>query len=80
MGAVRRHGESLVDDPARLEGVSALGADETTMRHTGPRSRTRYVTGLVDLQRGRLLDVLDGRSGAVVAACPAGRPGGGVPR
>ncbi len=74
MAALRRRGTPLVDDPARLEGVSALGADETTLRHAGPRSRTRYVTGLVDLQRGRLLDVLDGRSGAVVADWLAGRP------
>ena len=50
MAAVRDHGQPLVEDPARLDGVEALGLNETVMLHAGPRRRTTYVTGFVDLQ------------------------------
>ena len=66
MAAVRDHGQPLVEDPARLDGVEALGLDETVMLHAGPRRRTTYVTGFVDLHGGRLLDIALGRSGSVV--------------
>lgn len=66
MAAVRDHGQPLVDDPARLDGTQALGLDETVMLHAGPRRHTTYVTGFVDLHRGRLLDIALGRSGSVV--------------
>ncbi len=66
MAAVRDHGQPLVEDPARLEGVEALGLDETVMLHGGPRRHTTYVTGFVDLHGGRLLDIALGRSGSVV--------------
>jgi hypothetical protein len=33
MRAVREHGTPLVDDPDRLEGVSALGVEEHVVRH-----------------------------------------------
>ncbi|MDP9358781.1 MAG: transposase [Chloroflexota bacterium] len=66
MAAVHDHGQPLVDDPARLEGVEALGLDETVMGHARRHRRTTYVTGLVDLDRGRLCDIALGRSGAVV--------------
>ncbi len=66
MRAVWDHGRPLVDDPARTADVRALGVDETTFTRAGPRRRTRFVTGLVDLDRGRLLDVVDGRAGSAV--------------
>lgn len=66
MAAVRDRGQPLVEDPFRLDGVSALGLDETVFLHAGPRRRTSYVTGFVDLDRPRLLDVRPGRSGTVV--------------
>ncbi len=66
MEAVRDHGQPLVEDPARLDGVEALGLDETVMLHAGPRRHTTYVTGFVDLHGGRLLDIALGRSGSVV--------------
>jgi len=68
MAAVRDYGQPLVDDPARIAGVTALGLDETTMSHPNAQQRTTYVTGLVDLDRARLLDVRLGRTGAVVAS------------
>lgn len=73
MRAVEDHGRPLVDDPARTAGVRALGVDETSFLKAGPRRRTRFVTGLVDLHRSRLLDVVDGRAGSVVTAWLATR-------
>lgn len=67
MAAVRDHGRPLVEDPARLDDIGALGLDETVFLHAGPRRRTTYVTGFVDLHRARLLDVRPGRSGKAVS-------------
>jgi hypothetical protein len=53
MRAVAEHGSPLVDDAARLEGVTALGLDETSFLKATRLAPTRYVTGLVDLERGR---------------------------
>jgi transposase len=66
--AVAEHGRPLVDDPHRLDDVSALGVDEHVWQHAGPRRRTQYATGIVDLTPGRparLLDVVPGRTGKV---------------
>lgn len=73
MDAVRDHGRPRVDDPARTAGVRALGVDETSFLGAGPRRRTRFVTGLVDLDRSRLLDVVDGRAGGAVTGWLASR-------
>jgi hypothetical protein len=53
MRAVAEHGSPLVDDATRLEGVTALGLDETSFLKATRVAPTRYVTGLVDLERGR---------------------------
>lgn len=76
MRAVQDHGRPLVDDPARTAGVRALGVDETSFLAAGPRRRTRFVTGLVDLSRSRLLDVVDGRAGSAVTGWLADRDEG----
>jgi transposase len=52
--------------PARLDGVAALGLDETTFLKATRLAPTRYVTGLVDLERGRLLDLVADRTRAAV--------------
>jgi transposase len=72
MRAVRAHGAPLVDDPARLAGVAALGVDETAYLAATATHATEFATGLVDLTRtnsapARLLDLVEGRSGAVLA-------------
>jgi hypothetical protein len=54
MRAVADHGTQLVDDPTRLDGVAALGLDETSFLKATRRAPTRYGTGLVDLEGGRL--------------------------
>src|SRR6266545_7279715 len=66
MRAVGDHGQPLVEDPDRLDGVAALGLDETSFLKATRRAPTRYVTGLVDLERGRLLDVVADRTRATV--------------
>ncbi len=67
MGAVWAHGEDLVDDPGRLEGVAALGMDETAWLRANRHHHTRYVSGLVDTASGRLLDVVADRTARAVA-------------
>src|SRR5512132_1874105 len=93
MRAVAEHGRPLVDDPARLEEVTALGLDETSFLKATRLAPTRWVTGLVDLERGRLLDVVADRTRAAVdgwpplrapwswrAACATGTATSRVPR
>jgi len=67
MDAVRRHGTPLVDDEERLVGVSALGVDEHKMLAASRTRNTLYATSFVDLDRGRLLDVVPGRNADDVA-------------
>jgi transposase len=67
MRAVGDHGRPLVEDPTRLEDVTALGLDETSFLKATRAAPTRYVTGLVDLEGGRLLDVVADRTRAAVA-------------
>jgi transposase len=66
MRAVADHGCPLVEDPTRLEDVTALGLDETSFLKATRVAPTRYVTGLVDLEGGRLLDVVADRTRAAV--------------
>jgi transposase len=74
MRAVHEHGTPLVDDAARLEGVTALGLDETSFLRATPTAPTRWVTGLVDLEGGRLLDVVADRTRAAVDGWLGARP------
>jgi transposase len=76
MRAVQDHGQPLIDDPTRLEEVAALGLDETSFLKATRRAPTRYVTGLVDLEGGRLLDVVPDRTRAAVHGWLHARPHG----
>jgi transposase len=67
MRAVRDYGTPLLEDPTRLDGVTTLGLDETSFLKATRRAPTRYVTGLVDLEQGRLLDLVADRTRAAVA-------------
>jgi transposase len=66
MTAVRDYGTPRVDDPARLQGVEAIGLDETAFQAASATRSTSFITGIVDLTRrrgpARLLDVVAGRS------------------
>jgi transposase len=74
MRAVADHGRLLVDDPTRLDGVATLGLDETSFLKATRVAPTRYVTGLVDLEGGRLLDVVADRTKAAVDGWLGARP------
>jgi transposase len=76
MRAVADHGRLLVDDPTRLDGVARLGLDETSFLKATRTAPTRYVTGLVDLERGRLLDVVADRTRAAVDRWLGAQPQG----
>jgi len=68
------HGRPLVEDPDRLDGVAALGLDETSFLRATGTAPTRWVTGLVDLEHGRLLDVVADRTRAAVDGWLGARP------
>jgi transposase len=74
MRAVADHGRPLVDDPTRLDGVAALGLDETNFLKATRLAPTRWVTGLVDLEGGRLLEVVADRTRAAVGTWLGARP------
>ena len=64
--AVIDYGDQLIAADRRVERVVGLGVDEHTFQHANALRRTQMVTTFVDIDRGRLLDVVPGRSGAVV--------------
>jgi transposase len=76
MRAVADHGRLLVDDRTRLDGVAKLGLDETSFLKATRTAPTQYVTGLVDLERGRLLDVVADRTRAAVDSWLGAQPQG----
>jgi transposase len=64
MNSVIEHGTRLVDDPARVGVVSKLGVDETSFLAANRDHHTVYVTGLVDLERHTMIDIVEGNSAA----------------
>ncbi len=62
MDAVVLHGTPLVEDPKRVKRVRALGIDETSFLSATREHRTIYVTGLVDLDRKRIIDMVEGNA------------------
>ncbi len=73
MAADVEYGTPLVADPDRL-GVDAVGVDETAFLAANAKHPTMFVTGVVDVRRPRLLDVVPGRSGTVLAQWIPARP------
>ncbi len=64
MNAVIEHGTPLVDDPDRVGAVRQLGVDETSfLAANRRRTPTVYATGLVDLERHIVIDMVEGNSG-----------------
>ena len=64
MNAVIEHGTPLIDDPDRVGTVAKLGVDETSFQAARPGLATRYVTGLVDLDRRAMIDMTPGNRAA----------------
>jgi transposase len=66
MTAVRDHGRPRVDHLARLGAPRVVGLDETSFLAATPTHPTLLVTGILDLDTGRLVDVLPARSATAV--------------
>jgi transposase len=66
MAAVGDHGRPRVDHLSRLGAPSAVGLDETSFLAATAEHPTMLVTGIIDLDRGRLVDVLPARSAVAV--------------
>ncbi len=61
--SVRRWGEALLAaDTERISDVSALGLDEHLMQLRGRFGAKAWATGIVDVGRGQLLDIVPGRT------------------
>src|ERR671910_3117512 len=74
MAAVRDHGRPRVDHLSRLGVPRALGLDEHSFLAASAEHPTLLVTGFVDLDRHRLLDVVEGRTAQGVSGWLAARP------
>jgi transposase len=72
MNAVIEHGSPLVDDPDRIGRVRHLGVDETSFLKATREHATVYATGLVDLQRHVMIDMVEGNSAKDLRAWTAG--------
>ncbi len=66
MAAVKEHGKGLVDDPGRVGAVEKLGVDETSYLAANREHATIYATGMIDLDRSIVIDLIEGRKGADV--------------
>lgn len=67
MAALVDYGTRLVEHPDRAAAVSALGVDEAAFLRASPARSTVFATGIVDLHRGQLIDIVPGRSRKVLA-------------
>src|SRR5207302_4804249 len=56
------YGTALIEDPNRIGEPIALGLDETLFVRVGKWRRQSWSTSIVDVEAGRLLDVVPGRS------------------
>ena len=59
--AVLAYGTALIEHPDRFYDVSSIGLDEHLMVRVGERRRQHFVTAIVDVDRGQLLDVVPDR-------------------
>jgi transposase len=59
--AVVEHGTAQVDDRDRVGDTAMVGFDETVMQPAHRRRRRRFVTAVVDVASGQMVDVFEGR-------------------
>jgi transposase len=59
--AVERIGDHRLQTPAEIGPAKMVGFDETVMSPASRRRRRRFVTAVVDVGSGQLLDVFEGR-------------------
>lgn len=74
MAAVVVYGTPLIDDPDRIGDVTAIGLDETLFARIGRFRERTWSTQIVDVKRGQLLDVVEGRDGHGAAIWLNNRP------
>lgn len=70
--AVATYAAELIDDPDRVGGCVQVGLDETSFRRGNHLRRASFVTGVVDVAAGRLVDVFAGRDAADLRRWMAG--------
>jgi transposase len=66
MAAVEDYGRPLVDDPNRDGTARALGLDEVAFLRANATRHTTFATNFVDLEGGRVIDIVPGRSAKAV--------------
>ena len=59
--AVERIGSDRVDDTDRVGETPMVGFDETVMQPAHRRRRRRFITAVVDVSSGQIIDVFEGR-------------------
>jgi transposase len=72
--AVVRHGAARVEDPERVGPTTMVGFDETVMQPARRRRRRRFVTAVVDVGTGQILDVFEGRDATDLRSWMAAMP------
>jgi transposase len=72
--AIERVGGQRVADPDRVGPVSMVGFDETVMQPAHRHRRRRFVTAVVDVSTGQILDVFEGRDARQLRAWMAAMP------
>jgi transposase len=72
--AVVEHGKPQVDDLARVGATAMVGFDETVMQPAHRRRRRRFITAVVDVTCGQILDVFEGHDAADLRVWLAGMP------
>ena len=67
MDAVIAYGAPLIDDPARIGEVAALGLDETLFRRKGAFNTKEWATSIVDVNTPiQLIDMVEWRQRKMV--------------
>lgn len=64
--AAADHTDPVIDDDVRFDGVTAIGVDEKRFTNARPGRSTVFSTQIVDLDAHVVLDVVEGRSRAVL--------------
>jgi transposase len=74
MATVSDHGRPRVDHLSRLGAPSAVAPDETSFLAGAAHHPTILVTGIIDLDEGRLVEVLPARSAIAVTDWLTAKP------
>jgi transposase len=72
--AVERTARGRVDDAGRVGPTAMVGFDETVMQPASRRRRRRFVTAVVDVASGQILDVFEGHDAQHLRAWMAAMP------